>query len=154
MLIGGVRRVVRPAWDDLGPQRGVEREHAMKANEMEPGTRDERSQAWSELERGHHDRGGPVMVRGFELQHDLTSTRALQPFGGKGGASDVATQVFECVALMGGAAHVGMQAKALCTDTAWLGMQPFAAGNGQRLINHRQHLLPCPGSERNAVGTG
>ncbi len=39
----------------------------------------------------HHDLGGPVMVRRFELQHDITSTRALKPFVVNGGASDVAT---------------------------------------------------------------
>ena len=110
--------MVRPAWDDLGPQRGVGREHAMEANEMEPWTRDERSQAWPELERGHHEMGGPVVVRDFELKHDLTSRRALQPCVGKGGASEVATQVFECGALMGGATHVGRQAQALGADTA------------------------------------
>ena len=65
--------------------------HAMEANEMEPWTRDERSQAWPELKRGYHDRGGPVMVWGFELKHDITSTRALKPFVVNGGASDVAT---------------------------------------------------------------
>ncbi len=57
--------------------------HAMEANEMEPWTRDERSQAWPELERGHHEMGGPVAVRGFEFEHDRTSTCALKPFGGK-----------------------------------------------------------------------
>ncbi len=38
VLIGGVRRVVRPAWDDLGPQGRIGREHAMEAKEMEPWT--------------------------------------------------------------------------------------------------------------------
>ena len=90
--------MVRPVWDDLGPQRDVGREHAMEANEMESGTRDERRQTLQELERGHHDMGVPVMVRRFELQHDITSTSALKPFVGNGGASDVATQVFEWVA--------------------------------------------------------
>ena len=126
----------------------------MEANEMEPGTRDEGSQALQEFQRAHHEMGGAIAVRGFELKDDLAGRGAAHPFVSEGGARDIATQVFECVALMGGAAHVGMQAKALCADTTWLGMQPFAAGNGQRLIDHRQHLLPCPGSERNAVGTG
>ena len=75
--------MVRTAWDDRGPQHGVGREHGMEVDAMEPWTRDERSQAWPELERGHHEMGGPVMVRGFELKHDRTSTCALKPFGGK-----------------------------------------------------------------------
>ena len=40
VLSVGISCLVRLAWDDLGPQRGVGREHAMKANEMEPGTGD------------------------------------------------------------------------------------------------------------------
>ncbi len=109
-----------PAWDDRGPERGVGREHARDANEMEPWPRDEHSQAWPELEWGHHEMGGPVVVRGCELQHAITSTRALQPCVGHGGVSDVATQVVKRVARMGGAAHVGMQAQALGADTAVL----------------------------------
>ena len=53
--------------------------------------------------------GGPVMVRGFELKHDITSTSAAQPCVAKGRARDVATETFECGALMGAAARVGSE---------------------------------------------
>ncbi len=46
----------------------------MEANEMEPWTRNECSQAWPEIEWGHHEMGGPVVVRSFELKHGITST--------------------------------------------------------------------------------
>ncbi len=40
LLIVGVSCLVRPAWDDLGSEGSIGREHAMKANEMKPGTGD------------------------------------------------------------------------------------------------------------------
>ena len=50
MIVCGVIRVDRPARNDLGTQLGVGREHAMEANEMEPRTRDERSEALHKLQ--------------------------------------------------------------------------------------------------------
>jgi hypothetical protein len=35
----------------------------MEANEMEPWTRDERSQAFKEFQWGHHEMGGPIPTR-------------------------------------------------------------------------------------------
>ena len=67
---------IRPAWDDLGPQGGVGREHAMNAHEMGLGTRDEGRHALQEFQRGHHQMGGSIAVRGFELQHDLAGRAA------------------------------------------------------------------------------
>jgi hypothetical protein len=37
----------------------------------------------------------------------------------RAGAGDIAAQVFECVVLIEGAAHFGMQAKAVLVDTAF-----------------------------------
>jgi hypothetical protein len=74
---------------------------AMKANEMEPWTRDEPGQALQEFPQCHHDMGGPIVVRRFELEDDLAGTGAGKPFVGNGRASDVATEVFECAVLMG-----------------------------------------------------
>jgi len=66
-----------------------------------------------------------------------------------GGAGDVAAQVFQLLALMGGAAHLGMEAEALRVD---------AADGGQwRLCREglqAQHFLARPRPERNAVGAG
>ena len=58
------------------------------------------------------------MVGALELQHDIAGAIECQSFVGNGGAGDVAAQVFELLALIGGAAHLGMQAEALRVDTA------------------------------------
>ena len=62
--------------------------------------------------------GGPVVVGALELQHDIAGTIDCQSFVGNGGAGDVAAQVFQLFALMGGAAHLGMEAEALRVDAA------------------------------------
>jgi hypothetical protein len=54
-----------------------------------------------------------IVVGAFELQHDITSVSALEPFVGDRGAGDVAAQAFEFHALMGATAHPGMQAEAV-----------------------------------------
>ena len=74
--------------------------------------------------------GGTVVVRTFELQHDITGTIAFEAFVGNGWAGDVAAQMLEFAALMGGAAHLGMEAKALFADTALLGGRCRLAGDG------------------------
>ncbi|MCZ6449859.1 MAG: hypothetical protein O6918_03185 [Deltaproteobacteria bacterium] len=93
----------------------------MKAKEMEPRPWDERCQTLEEFQRGHDEMGGAIAVRGFELEDDIAGRGAAHPFVAEGGARDIATQVFECVALMGGAAHVGMQAIKPCalTQRGW-----------------------------------
>ena len=93
----------------------------MEANEMQPGTGNQGGQALHELERRHHDMGGTVVVRTFELQHDITGTTAFEAFVGNRWTGNVSAQVFELVALIDGATHFGMQAKALRVDTALLG---------------------------------
>ena len=90
---GGGRGLVGLAGDDLSPEGGVGREHAMEANEMEPGTRDESRQALQEFQRGHHQMGGSIAVRGFELQHNRAGPGAAQPFVAKGQARDVASRM-------------------------------------------------------------
>ena len=49
------------------------------------------------------------MVRTLELQHDLAGTITLEPFVGNRRAGDGATQVFECLALIGAATHTRMR---------------------------------------------
>jgi hypothetical protein len=88
------------------------------------------------------------LVGAFELQHDIAGAGADEPFVDLGGAGDRAAQGFEFLALMGRAAHFGMQAKALLVDTAvWRG-QRLLAGDGLQA----QYFLARPGPERNAVG--
>ena len=90
----------------------------MAANEMEAGTRDQGGQTLEEFQGRHDDMRGAIAVRGFELQDDVAVWCASQPFVAQGGTGDVATETFESCSLMGAAGHVGMQAKALATDTA------------------------------------
>ena len=151
--IGGVRQLVGLAWDDLGSEGGMGREHAMEANEMEPRPWDECGQSLQEFRGAHHEMGGAIAVRRFELQGDLTGPGAAQSFVAKGRARNVATEAFEGVPLMGAAAGVGMQAKPLGTDTA-LWLQRLLTGKAQGGIFPRQHFLPRSGPEGNAVGTG
>ena len=75
----------------------------MEANEMELGTWDERRQAFKEFQWGHDEMGGPIPVRGFELEDDLARRRAAHPFMAQGRTRDVAAQPFEGVPLLGGA---------------------------------------------------
>ncbi len=60
--MGGVRRRVGLAGHDLGALRRVGCQHAMDANEREPGTWDECGQALQEFQRGHHQMGGAIAV--------------------------------------------------------------------------------------------
>ncbi|MCA1852292.1 MAG: hypothetical protein LC647_07840, partial [Beggiatoa sp.] len=55
---------------------------------------------------------------------------------------------FQLVALMGGAAHLCMEAKALLVDTAHAGQWRLSCRDGLQA----QHFLPRPGPQRNAVG--
>ena len=108
----------------------------MEANEMELGTRDERGQALEEFHRGHHEMGGAIAVRRFELKHDLAVRSPAQAFVAQGRTCDVATQAFEFLPLMRAAPRVGMQTKPVGTDTA-LGLGHFWIRQAQRGI------FPC-----------
>ena len=63
-------------------------------------TRHQRGQAVHEFQRRHLDMRGAVAPGAFQLQHDITSAIALEPFIGNRGARDVAAQAFELLALM------------------------------------------------------
>lgn len=56
-----------------------------------------------EFQRGHDEMGGPIPVRGFELEDDLAGRRAVHPFMAQGRTRDVAAQPFEGVPLLGAA---------------------------------------------------
>ena len=64
------------------------REHAREANEMEPGPWDECGQALQEFQRAHHEMGGALAVRGFELEDNLAGPGAAQSFVAKGRARE------------------------------------------------------------------
>ena len=85
---------------------------------MKPRTWNECGEALEEFQRAHHEMGGAIAIRGFELEDDLTGRGTAQAFVAEGWTRDVAAQPFEFLPLMGAAAGVGMQAKPLGTDTA------------------------------------
>ncbi len=60
--IGGVWRLVGSTGYDLGSEGRVGGEHAMKANEMQSWTWDERGQALEEFQRAHHEMGGAIAI--------------------------------------------------------------------------------------------
>ncbi len=78
----------------------------MEANEMEPGTRDEGGQALREFQRAHHEMGGPIPVRRFELEDDLAGWGTAQSFVAQGRPRNVAAQTFEGVPLLGATARI------------------------------------------------
>ncbi len=83
----------------------------MEANEMEPGTWDECSQALQEFQWAHPEMGGAIAVRGFELEDDLAGRSMAQSFVSEGGARDVTTQTFEFLPLLGATRCVGSKAE-------------------------------------------
>ncbi len=125
----------------------------MEANEMQPGTGNEGRQALEEFQRGHHQMGGAIAVRGFELEDDLAVRSPAQAFVAESGTSDVATEPFEFLPLLGAAIGISMQAKPLGTDTA-LGLRCLWARQAHCGIFPRQYFLACPGAKGNAVGAG
>ncbi len=70
----------------------------MKSYEVEPGPWHKRCQALHEFQWRHHDVGGAVPIRAFQLQHDIAGTVEFEPFIGDGGAGDIAAQLFELIA--------------------------------------------------------
>ncbi len=80
----------------------------MEANQMQPRTWNQCSQALHKLQRRHDDVGGAVAPGALELQDDLAGAIALEPLVGNGRAGDIAAQAFELLALMGATAHGGV----------------------------------------------
>ena len=54
------------SWNDLRPVASGRGKDAVEANDMFAGARDERQESLDELERGEHDRLGPVGKRALE----------------------------------------------------------------------------------------
>jgi len=125
----------------------------MEANGMESGTWDEGGQALQEFQEGHHEVGGPIAVRGFELEDNLAGWGAAQAFVAQGRTRDVATQSFEFLALRGSTRRLGMQTEPLSTHTS-LGLRHVWIRQAQRWVFPRQHFLSRSGAKGNAVGAG
>ncbi len=85
----------------------------MEANEMEPRTRDERREALEEFKRGHHQMGGTIAIRGFELEDHRAGWGTAQAFVAQDGTCDVATHLFEFLPLLGAAIGLRMQIEPL-----------------------------------------
>ena len=120
---------------------------------MEPRTWDEGGQTLQEFQRAHHQMGGAIAVRGFELEDDLAGRGAAQAFMAQGRTGDVATELFEFLSLMGSTRRLGMQTEPLRTHTP-LGLRHVWAREAQRRVFPRQHFLAGSGAKGNAVGAG
>jgi hypothetical protein len=82
--------------------------------------------------------------------HGVLAPHECHPFIGDGGAGNVAAQMLKLLALIGGAAYLGMETEAVLVDTAlWRGLHRLG-GDGLEA----QHLLPRPGPQRDAIGAG
>ncbi len=149
-LIGGFTDIDRPTGHDLGTQLGFGGEHTMESYEVESGPWYKRGQALHELQWRHDDVGGAILIRAFELQHNITGAVEFEPFIGDGRAGDIAAQLLELVTLTSGAAHRGVKAETLLVDTQLWRILRLKAGDGLQA----QHLLTRTGSECNAIGTG
>ena len=92
--------------------------------------------------------GGAVLKRALESQHNIAGAVEFEPFIGDGGSGDVVALLFKFVALIHGAAHLGVEAESLFTDTAFLGVLHVNAGDRFQA----QYFLARPGFESDAVG--
>jgi hypothetical protein len=52
------------------------------------------------------------------LQHDIAGAVEFEPFIGDGGAGDITAQLLQFVALIPGAAHLGVQTESLLSGAA------------------------------------
>jgi hypothetical protein len=89
----------------------------MEADQMQPRTGNQRGESLHEFQRRHHDMGRAISIGCLQCEHHLPGPIEYKTFIGDGGAGDVAAEVFEFLPLMGGTAHLGMEAKALLVDT-------------------------------------
>ena len=86
------RRLVGRGRDNLGPEGGIGREHSMETNEMEPRPRNQGRQPLQEFQGSHHDMGGAIAIRRFQLKNNLTGGRAAQSFVTMSWTRDIPTE--------------------------------------------------------------
>ncbi len=104
-------------------------------------------QALHELQRRHHDVGGALVPGGLKLEHDLPGSVALHAFVGQGRPRDVAAKLLQPLALVGAAAHGGVQAEPLLVGAQRLGERGIA----RHRALHREHLLPGAWAEGDSI---
>ena len=108
-------------WHDGLTMLAIRREHAVEPGEVQSRTRDQRRQAGDEVEWLEDDAGGAVAKRLLEPIDDLSPIIGREPLVGDGGPCDVATELFELVAL-GGFTDGGGGAKSPAAWRArWMG---------------------------------
>ena len=99
-------------WHDGLTMLAIRREHAVEPGQVQSRTRDQRRQAGDEVEWVEDDVGGAVAKRLLEPIDDLSSLIGREPLVGDGGPCDVATELFELVALGGFTDGGGVERKA------------------------------------------
>ena len=92
LMRSGRVRLGAGARDNRRPQFRIGCEHAMKSDEMQPGTGDERGKALQELQRFHNEMRGAIEVKCLKPEHHLPGTLECQALVGKGGPGDVPTK--------------------------------------------------------------
>ena len=113
----------------------------MEADGVLARTRDERQQALDELERGRHDGLGSVGKWTLEPESKTAIWQARQPIGRHWRPGQIAREVLESVAVVGGNPHVGVEAEPLDRRAP--------PGNGRRL-----ERSPRPETERPCATVG
>gem|GEM_PF-4336838 len=81
----------------------------------------QRSQALYEVQRRHHQVRGAIAPSGLELEHDLSGGVGLHALVGQSGTPDGAAQLLKRLAIIGAAAHGGVQAEALDASSVGAG---------------------------------
>ena len=99
-------------WHDGLTMLAIRREHAVEPGEVQSRTRDQRRRAGDEVEWVEDDVGGAVAKRLLEPIDDLSPIVGREPLVGDGGPCDVATELFELVALGGFTDGGGVERKA------------------------------------------
>ena len=107
----GLCRQLGPLRHHQRAQLGVGCQHAMKADQVQPRPGHQRGQALHELQRRHHQVGGAVAPGCLQLQHHLPGGVSLHALVGQSGASDVAAQLLERLAVVGITSHGSVQAE-------------------------------------------
>ena len=117
-------------WHDRPAMLAIRREHAVEPGEVQSRTRDQRRRAGDEVEWVEDDAGGAVAKRLLEPIDDLCPIVGREPLVGDGGRRDVATELFELVALGGFTDGGGVERKARLRGEqgGWEGFGPYRDG--------------------------
>ena len=125
-------------WHDGLTMLAIRREHAVEPGEVRTRTRDQRRRAGDEVEWVEDDVGGAVAKRLLGPIDDLSPIVGREPLVGDGGPRDVATELFELVALGGFTDGGGVERKARLPGEqgGWEGFGLYRDGaQGQCLLS-------------------